>query len=373
MQSPPYGPKRRLLKRRAIVGPEEFICLDPRPAHLKEEPSWTVLWGTCSELGAGLDVLRGGFVTSVLTVHQSTGRLSENFSLYHYLIPKSFAKVRQMRMEDWLWREESVLWSSSWTTCTLDDPDAVQRNWGWGGHSVRSSGLAWRGWNFLMKAWIEVSPIDAEGMGRTAAKVESIEETLKKLEVAAATHVSQQCNYFRGGDRRGVDCLGERSRGVKIGWMPDEAGFTTFKKVEADRLTFVGTPSFDPTPYLDERSQAIFNDPIQCRDDPASYRGPVPKLKVHCPPDEKLKLYELLDASNRLGVHRKSEVSLKFGSGLFAVTKDLSRDRLILDSRGANLIRETCSKMDPFASLWGVPGQVGPKEGRGVESQRQRP
>lgn len=197
---------------------------------------------------------------------------------------------------------------------------------------------------FLMKAWIEVSPIDAEGMGRTAAKVESIEETLKKLEVAAATHVSQQCNYFRGGDRRGVDCLGEKSRGVKIGWMPDEAGFTTFKKVEADRLTFVGTPSFDPTPYLDKRSQAIFNDPIQCRDDPASYRGPVPKLKVHCPPDEKLKLYELLDASNRLGVHRRGEVSLKFGSGLFAVTKDLSRDRLILDSRGANLLEKPAQR-----------------------------
>lgn len=197
---------------------------------------------------------------------------------------------------------------------------------------------------FLMKAWIEVSPIDAEGMGRTAAKVESIEETLKKLEVAAATHVSQQCNYFRGGDRRGVDCLGEKSRGVKIGWMPDEAGFTTFKKVEADRLTFVGTPSFDPTPYLDERSQAIFNDPIQCRNDPASYRGPVPKLKVHCHPDEKLKLYELLDASNRLGVHRRGEVSLKFGSGLFAVTKDLSRDRLILDSRGANLLEKPAQR-----------------------------
>ena len=189
-----------------------------------------------------------------------------------------------------------------------------------------------------MKAWIDVSPIDAKTMGRTAAKVESLEETLQKLEAAASSHVVEQCMYFRGGDRKGGEVLGERARGKQIGWMPHESGFTTFKQVEADRLTFVGTPSFDPTPYLDSRGKAVFNDPESCRSEPSSFQGRIPKLKVHCSQDEKLKLYELLDSSGRLGVHRRREVAERFGSGLFAVTKDLERDRLILDSRGANLL-----------------------------------
>ena len=79
--------------------------------------------------------------------------------------------------------------------------------------------------------------------------------------------------------------------------------------------------------------------------DVTDYKGPSPpRLRVHAPNSQKLKLFELLDASGRLGVHRVHEVEAHFGSGLFAVVKDLSKDRLILDSRGANLLERPAQR-----------------------------
>ena len=45
------------------------------------------------------------------------------------------------------------------------------------------------------RAWIEVSPIGPEEMGRTAAKVESLEEVISQLETEAAT-ISESNSYF---------------------------------------------------------------------------------------------------------------------------------------------------------------------------------
>lgn len=53
---------------------------------------------------------------------------------------------------------------------------------------------------------------------------------------------------------------------------------------------------------------------------------------------QKIRLFELLDASSRLALFEAHEVTPVFGSGLFSVVKDMERDRLILDSRGANCL-----------------------------------
>ena len=113
---------------------------------------------------------------------------------------------------------------------------------------------------------------------------------------------------------------------------------STFKPVDAGRLSFPGKPSFDPTPYLDPISKQIYVDPLKVRTDPQNFVGRLPKLKVHCSRNEKAKLFSLLDASDRLRLHHPQQVAPDYGSGLFSVTKDLNRDRLILDSRGANLL-----------------------------------
>jgi hypothetical protein len=118
----------------------------------------------------------------------------------------------------------------------------------------------------------------------------------------------------------------------------ERPSFSTFKTVEAECLKFVGTPSFNPVPFLDASSAEIYMRPLELSLSPAAYQGPVPFVQVHCSKEEKMKLYSLLDSCKRLGLHRESEVRAKFSNGLFSVVKSLDRDRLILDSRPANLL-----------------------------------
>ena len=49
---------------------------------------------------------------------------------------------------------------------------------------------------FLMKAWLDVSPVDANSMGRIAGKVESLEDSLKALEKAAQSLDQHGRDYF---------------------------------------------------------------------------------------------------------------------------------------------------------------------------------
>ena len=188
----------------------------------------------------------------------------------------------------------------------------------------------------FQRAWIDVSPCGPEEMGRTAAKVESLEETLADLELQAVSLTQKSSKYFASeldlntsDDREALGDLVGKSKLDKL---------STFKPVDPDRLGFVGRPAFDPSPFLDSRTRAVFNQPLTERIRPALYTGLVPRVRVHCSMEKKIKLFELLDASGRLGVHLASEVTPGFGSGLFSVVKDLQRDRLILDSRGANTL-----------------------------------
>lgn len=190
---------------------------------------------------------------------------------------------------------------------------------------------------FLMKAWLDVSPVDANSMGRIAGKVESLEDSLKALEKAAQSLDQHGRDYFSA--RVPAEDFAPRvARGWSVGILPHCDEFSTFKQVDPSRLSFTGVPGFDPSYFLDEGGRRIYEEPIKHRRDPNSYTGKLPKLKVHCSFEEKVKLFELLDSSGRLGVHRPSEIDGRFTSGLFSVVKDLSKDRLILDARASNCL-----------------------------------
>lgn len=196
----------------------------------------------------------------------------------------------------------------------------------------------------LLEAWITVSPIGPEAMGRTAAKVETLEATILSLEQSGRALIGEHQGYFHPPEL-GQSCTHPRQRGVAVGKIRGSEGFSAFKEVDPSRLTFVGFPDFDPSPYLDPRGRAVFQDPLSCRMDAADYKGPPPpRLRVHASDSQRLRLFELLDASNRLGAHRLEEIEAGFGSGLFAVVKDMSIDRLILDSRGANLLERPAQR-----------------------------
>ena len=193
-----------------------------------------------------------------------------------------------------------------------------------------------RRFEHLLSAWISVSPIDAVAMGRTAAKVETLEESMKQLETEARDLASHNSGYHRS--KTSVKTQTAVSQfGVPKGKIGLDK-MTTFRPVDPSRLQFVGTPSFDPSPYLDPQTSAVFNDPLQCRIPVTEYQGKVPHVRVHCSKHQKRKLFELLDSSGRLGVHPGSSVTPMYGSGLFCVVKDLKRDRMILDSRAANVL-----------------------------------
>eukprot|EP00438_Fugacium_kawagutii_P022352 Skav233118 [mRNA] locus=scaffold1342:395006:405928:- [translate_table: standard] len=191
----------------------------------------------------------------------------------------------------------------------------------------------------FLRSWDSVSPITPEVMGRTASKVESLEEMIEELEAMARSSCSGASSYF--GHRKEEDAPGRAPdhQAVVVGKVSG-SGFSTFKSVEASRLNFVGRPNFDPCPYLDPVSRQIYEDPCGVRMSPSECLVKPPKLRVHCSQNEKVRLFDLLDQSGRLRVHLPHEVCPRFGSGLFAVPKDLERDRLILDSRGANLLEE---------------------------------
>lgn len=106
--------------------------------------------------------------------------------------------------------------------------------------------------------------------------------------------------------------------------------FKTFTQVEAARVSFVGRPEVDPSPFLDPISRDIFNDPLRCRTCVEASSTRPPKLRVHCSRNEKVKLFSLLDASDRLRIHLPHEVCPEYGSGLFSVPKGLERICLIL-------------------------------------------
>lgn len=132
----------------------------------------------------------------------------------------------------------------------------------------------------------------------------------------------------------------EEKRGVeKIpGLKADGGNLSTFKPIESSRLKFVGRPTFNPSPFLDPLSRRIYENPLKERDPITSQTPKPPHLRVHCSKQEKIKLFELLDASDRLLLAPPKLVTPAYGSGLFAVGKSLEKDRMILDSRGANIL-----------------------------------
>ena len=189
---------------------------------------------------------------------------------------------------------------------------------------------------FLVRAWIDVSPVDADAMGRVAGKVESLEDSLRHLEEAATRLCQDGRGYF--GKKRQDDCVGVKLRGAHAGTLPKTDEFSTFKEVDPSRLSFTGFPSFKPSKYLDELGRKVFEEPVSMRMKPEDCTRKQPNLKVHCSLKQKLSLFELLDSSGRLGVHRREEITPDFAAGLFAVVKDQHKDRLILDARGSNLL-----------------------------------
>jgi len=137
------------------------------------------------------------------------------------------------------------------------------------------------------------------------------------------------------------------------------------KPVIADRIKWEHSPQFDPLPFFED---AIFRDAFI---DPMRVRVPeenwpkIPRGKVHCSKTELLKLATKWDSKGACKVFRVDQIQWDECVGLFAVPKDESFDRLILNPRTVNSRMQSFShytrQLAPgsmFALVRLQPGQV---------------
>ena len=79
---------------------------------------------------------------------------------------------------------------------------------------------------------------------------------------------------------------------------------STFKKLDPERIAFVGRSRFDPAPFLDDRGRDVFLHPLQASAAPEEYTGALPPVQVHVVDGKREQFLELPDASGRLALFR---------------------------------------------------------------------
>ena len=187
--------------------------------------------------------------------------------------------------------------------------------------------------------------VDAGAMGRAASKYETAEDAVGALARAAtALHVEEH-GYFGSHLTKPESDFNRPFRCGRPSGRLEQKVAATAKPLVADRLNFPGEPKFDPCRYLDERTVERYCKPLHCSMPHAEFEDEVPKVKVFADERNKVELYKKLADSGRLLPVPSSYKRGPFGSGLFAVTKDMTRDRMILDGRPANAL-------EPAQSLW---------------------
>ena len=202
----------------------------------------------------------------------------------------------------------------------------------------------------LLEAWNSTAVIDASCMGRSASKIENMEEVVWKLaqfEKSASDWLDEiapsTSDNFKGSSRQFVHAPGLQrvSAGEEVGELPS-SDIITARPIVADRLNFRDEPRFDPGPFLDSRGKAVYFDPINSASSPADLLIDPPVVRIHASEEEKWKLYKKLDAGKRLGIVPFEDALPGFQAGLFSVLKSSDQDRLIFDSRPFNCLEEEC-------------------------------
>ena len=171
-----------------------------------------------------------------------------------------------------------------------------------------------------VKAWNGHPMVGPEAMGRNAAKVESCEEMFSALE--------------RAGDS-GAPLPGHGFMSAKVCGSLDLEPASLAQSVVPERFRFFERPSFDPMPYLSRDSREVFQRPLDfARVIPDE--EPVPRTQVRCSREAALRLLTVLDQSGRLALRPAGQIRKRVLNGIFAIPKDLERDRMILDARAPN-------------------------------------
>ena len=203
--------------------------------------------------------------------------------------------------------------------------------------------LNYEQWQFVKRItpvvdeWNREAPVTADVMGRSAAKVENVEDLLRALQSSTAS-VARDLSGYKGGQRQRMQTSWGYAQhaGSEVGKLSTAIEHIA-KSLEPHRLKFWKRPSFDPVPYLDEANRETYCRPLQNACCPEEAPRP-PPVRVRIKASDRLRFLALLDSTGRLGLARKEEVRFEFSNGAFAVPKDQLRDRMVLDARPPNVL-----------------------------------
>ena len=180
--------------------------------------------------------------------------------------------------------------------------------------------------------------VEAADMGRGAAKVESFEDAISAVARAISVLQCETGGYGSGLPSQHVsfedgedvflcgDLVGRCASGL----------ICNAKPLVSDRLTFPSKPCFDPRPFFDDRTRDLYDFPISHGKNLVDLDDP-PKIQVRASQKEKINTFRRMYEAGMLEVIDPASTRGKYLSGLFCVHKDAERDRLILDSRPANM------------------------------------
>lgn len=205
--------------------------------------------------------------------------------------------------------------------------------------------------------------VDADAMSRAAAKTEAASDELDALHRALVTSEHfcfGRCGYSGGAANVPSFDVDLEEVDFPFGCFDGELAskeFVVAKEIEADRVSFVGKPGFDPRPYFDAVTTFAYDHPLERAKSFEAAEAP-PRVHVHACPEERRKLFRAMAQTDRLIALSEEEVRSDRLAGLFCAPKSLTKDRLILDSRPANgaeppLSRWTCT-MAAYSCLGGV-------------------
>ena len=188
----------------------------------------------------------------------------------------------------------------------------------------------------------EIAVADAVGpaqMGRTAAKVESLDSLLETLHGVALSMLPE--SYKRRPHEPGFLKVGVSTDAGKVVGHLKTSHPIVAQEVETPRLSVpMEPPEFRPGDLLPPHHLAVFEDPLKFASDPLTVSTPPPKVHLHASRQQAFDLLRFLDERQRLSLAPKTEVRSKHLCGVFALIKDQDKDRMILDARPPNLLEE---------------------------------
>ena len=192
--------------------------------------------------------------------------------------------------------------------------------------------------------------VDAAAMGRVAAKVENLEQLISELSRKAAVVAKSMTAYTKQSSRtEPLFDPGEVEYASHL--TSHSAKHMTAKPIIAERISFGPAPKFDPVPYMDPLTRERYLYPLQhsLAEDEAPEEPP--RARFLASKAEKTKFLHRLGESGRLRLVPVALARKRCLNGAFAVPKDLTRDRFILDARGPNLLEEGLTRWTQSMAL----------------------